>query len=110
MWLALAAALFFAIVLYRFPPEEYGFYPRCPVYALTGWECPGCGMTRALAAFLHGHLAEAVRWNPLVLVVVTGFLAWVFATYRGAKWPNVPNFAVAGMLVAAGVFMVVRNL
>jgi hypothetical protein len=59
---------------------------------------------------VHGHVAEAVRWNPLVLLVVPGFAAWVVAAYRDAKWPKMPNFAVAGMLVAAGVFMVVRNL
>jgi hypothetical protein len=59
---------------------------------------------------VHGHVAEALRWNPLVLLVVAGFVPWVAGAYRGAKWPRVPNFAVAGMLVAAGVFMVVRNL
>jgi hypothetical protein len=107
---ALAAALFFAVVLYRFPPGEYGFYPRCPVYALTGWQCPGCGMTRALAALLHGHVAEALRWNPLVLLVVAGFVAWVVAACRGAKRPRVSNFAVAATLLVAGLFMAVRNL
>jgi Protein of unknown function (DUF2752) len=109
VYIALAAVLFFAVVLYRFPPREYGFYPRCPIYALTGWQCPGCGMTRALAALLHGHVAEALRWNPLVLLVVGGFAAWVFAACRG-RWFKVPNFAVAAMLLVAGVFTVVRNL
>ncbi len=110
VWVALAAAVFVAAVLYRFPPGEYGFYPGCPVYALTGWECPGCGMTRALAALLHGRVAEALRWNPLVLVVVAGFVGWMVAAFRGGRWPRVPNFAVGAMVVVAGVFMVVRNL
>jgi hypothetical protein len=113
-YIALAAAAFFWVVLYRFPPGQAGFYPVCPVYALTGWQCPGCGMTRALAALLHGHVAEALGWNPLVLPVVAGFVAWVIAAYRtpygGAKWPNVPNFAVAALLAVVGVFTVVRNL
>jgi Protein of unknown function (DUF2752) len=111
-YIALAAASFFAVVLYRFPPGEYGFYPRCPVYALTGWQCPGCGMTRALDALLHGHVVEALRWNPLVLPVVAGFVAWMVTIWRGwsAKWPRVPNFVVAVLLVITGVFTVIRNL
>jgi hypothetical protein len=30
--------------------------------------CPACGSTRALAAFFHGHLAEALVYNRNVLV------------------------------------------
>jgi len=30
--------------------------------------CPGCGSTRALAAFFHGHLAQALGFNRNVLV------------------------------------------
>ncbi len=99
-----------AVVLYRFPPERYGIYPGCPVYEWTGWDCPGCGMTRALAALVHGRLAEAVVWNPLVLVVAGGFVAWVVVEWRGVRWPRVPGFAVAAMVVAAGLFMIGRNL
>ncbi len=29
--------------------------------------CPGCGSTRALAAFFHGRLAEALAFNRNVL-------------------------------------------
>jgi len=111
-YLALAAASFVAGLLYRFPPEQYSFYPRCPVLALTGWQCPGCGMTRALAALLHGHFAEALRWNPLVLLVVAAFLAWVVTACLGRRtaWPKLPDFALVGMLVASAAFMIVRNL
>ena len=30
--------------------------------------CPACGSTRALAAFFHGHLAQALAYNRNVLV------------------------------------------
>ncbi len=30
--------------------------------------CPACGSTRALAAFFHGHLAQALAYNRNVIV------------------------------------------
>jgi hypothetical protein len=30
--------------------------------------CPACGSTRALAAFFHGHLTQALAYNRNVLV------------------------------------------
>ena len=36
--------------------------------------CPGCGSTRALAAFFHGHPGEALAYNRNVIVTAPGFL------------------------------------
>lgn len=30
---------------------------------ITGFSCPGCGIQRAIHALVHGHFAEAVRYN-----------------------------------------------
>lgn len=43
----------------------------CWVQAVFGLPCPGCGTTRALLSLLHGDLAGALRWHPLILVTVT---------------------------------------
>jgi hypothetical protein len=53
----------------------------CPFLALTGWQCPLCGATRMGAALLHGDVAAAYAFNPLVLVALTvlGALAVVWA-------------------------------
>ena len=40
--------------------------PPCAFRAVTGCPCPTCGATRCVLALLHGRLAEAVAWNPLV--------------------------------------------
>ncbi|MGA3284708.1 MAG: DUF2752 domain-containing protein, partial [Verrucomicrobiota bacterium] len=34
-------------VLFFFNPSTHGFYPVCLFHKLTGWNCPGCGGTRA---------------------------------------------------------------
>ena len=65
--LALLLAAIAAALLRLFPPWLYAIYPVCPIRALTGWRCPGCGSTRALAAMLSGRFTDAFHFNPLAM-------------------------------------------
>ena len=47
--------------------------PVCPVANLTGHPCPGCGLTRATLACVHGQLGEAVHFHPLVFLATPVF-------------------------------------
>jgi hypothetical protein len=47
--------------------SSLGFGFRCPIYALTGFYCPGCGSTRAVRAILNGDLQLAFHDNALLL-------------------------------------------
>lgn len=40
-------------------------FPLCAVKALTGADCPGCGLTRAFLLIAHGRLAAAAAVQPL---------------------------------------------
>lgn len=42
-------------------------FPLCPSAAVLGLPCPGCGLTRATLALMHGNFAEAFAMHPLVL-------------------------------------------
>lgn len=42
----------------------------CPVALFLRVPCPGCGMTRATLRLLHGDLAGALAFHPLVLVAL----------------------------------------
>ncbi|HEY5026918.1 MAG TPA: DUF2752 domain-containing protein, partial [Candidatus Angelobacter sp.] len=68
-------------ILYAFPPTEHAFYPRCLFYALTGWQCPGCGGTRALYHLLHLQVGGAIRYNVLVTVLAPIAFAWFIYWY-----------------------------
>jgi hypothetical protein len=65
MVLSLSVAVF--VVL---PPEVLARGPDiCLWKHLFGLAtCPACGSTRALAAFFHGHLAQALAYNRNVMV------------------------------------------
>lgn len=49
----------------------------CPYRLLFGTRCPGCGLTHAFCAVLHGHFAAAFGYNPLVIVAFPFF--FIFA-------------------------------
>lgn len=112
----IAVAACAAAVLLRFPPDQYSFYPQCPVYALFHVECPGCGTTRALAALLRGHVTEAFKLNALtvsLLPLAIGYAAIWYRRYlrRGPfLWPPVPAAGIYAALALAVVFAVLRNL
>ncbi len=59
-----------------------GFY-QCPFHWLTGFDCPGCGMTRASVHVLHLEVVESFRYHPFGIVFVVGFTA--LAMFRLAE-------------------------
>lgn len=59
-----------------------GLY-ACPFNALTGYDCPGCGMTRASVLAVKLDVAQSVRYNPFGVVFVLGLT--VLALFRGAE-------------------------
>ena len=58
------------LVLHRFNPADFAFYPRCPLFLLTGLKCAGCGTLRALHSALHGDFAQAIAFNPLLIFAI----------------------------------------
>lgn len=70
--------------------------PPCLFTTVTGVRCPGCGMTRAVSCALHGRLRDAVRYNPLVVVVLPlAAFEWVQFIRQAIKvfnWPNLRRY------------------
>lgn len=48
----------------------------CVFQRLLGVECPGCGMTRAMSAALHGDAAGAFAHNGLIVFWMPVLLLW----------------------------------
>jgi len=91
--------------------------PTCVLKLLTGFDCPGCGGTRAMWYLLHGNVAAAARNNlPFVFAVpfvIYLYLSWTLQTVSKKKAPprlRIPNLAFVGFLGAWLVFSILRNL
>jgi Protein of unknown function (DUF2752) len=54
----------------------------CPIRAVLGIDCPGCGGTRALTALMRGDLRQAARENAAALVAGAAAAAYVIAPAR----------------------------
>ena len=77
------------LVLFCFDPRQYHFYPVCFFHKATGLLCPGCGALRALHQLLHGQLAAAFRFNP-ILIVSLPFIFWFGARFARQKAGDQP--------------------
>ncbi|MEV0095632.1 DUF2752 domain-containing protein [Streptomyces sp. NPDC050738] len=96
-------------------PNHPGHYPVCPLYAVTGIYCPGCGGLRSAYAVAHGDLVTALGDNALAVVGYGVFavvmVGWIVRAVQNrttriaipARW----WWAIGGVAL---IFSVVRNL
>ena len=103
-------------LLRALPPKLLPWLPACPIRRYLHLLCPGCGATHALLALLDGHLAAAFTANPLFVPLLPCLIAWTavaaqrYLAGQPAPWPRLPQPLLAALLLAAGVFTVLRNL
>ncbi|MDR2147787.1 MAG: DUF2752 domain-containing protein [Tannerella sp.] len=107
------------LVYANFNPEDNPLFPKCPVYALTGYQCPGCGFQRALHHLFHGHIVEALSYNSLIfilfpyiflLIVLEYFVDKIRPAARKLRQIFLSKWSVLALAVLIVGFAVVRNL
>lgn len=67
----LLGLLCFGVVLltiyYLYDPVASQWTPKCSFKLVTGLQCPGCGIQRALHALLQGRFLDAIHYNYFLL-------------------------------------------
>ena len=64
----------------NFPSDiPFDKYLSCPFKKTTGYDCLGCGLTRAFISLMHGEMLDVVKYNPMMIIAIP-FLLWrIFA-------------------------------
>ena len=91
-----------------------GIIIPCFFFQLTGYYCPGCGVTRLFLSLFRFQLYQAFRYNPLVFcmlpfgfyIILIEFKYWLY----GCKTKSVPEFIWYILLVVTIGFGILRNL
>lgn len=114
--LGFSMAAVVAGLLYVFGPHA-PFWPQCLFHRFTGLDCPGCGMTRAAGALVHGRWAEAFRYNPVLMVLLPvlamGGIWEMIGWLRGRPMPfrfRMGKHLSYGLLGLVLAFWVLRNI
>ena len=58
------------IILYKNNPSCTQWSPKCLMYQITGYKCPGCGIQRFFFNFLHGNFQTAISYNYFAALVL----------------------------------------
>ncbi len=86
----------FAIILSSLEPSAAGYgthrqlgFPACGFLTVTGYPCPSCGVTTALALSISGEWLIALVTQPfgLFLAIVLGSLGFIAILALGRKIP-----------------------
>ena len=88
----------------------------CPFRLLTGYMCPGCGITHCCVALLQFRFADAFSANPFLFVLMPFSIP--YGIYRAHRYIQTGRTEYTGTelgllfltLVGAIVFAVYRNL
>lgn len=88
----------------------------CPFYAITGWYCPGCGVSRMCLALLRLDFAAAFQANRLLFLLLPLFavvaIAFAVTYVRKGRLPDGPRLRLLwyGLAVVLIGYGVLRNL
>lgn len=108
------AALGAAGLGYAWLVDRLGRGLSCPFYRLTGYLCPGCGVSRMCMALLRGDWAGARAANPalfFLLPVLAGLLVWRVVGYvKGHAASRGESRCWLALAVGMLGFGVIRNI
>ena len=115
--LTLGAISAATVALHLRDPHVSHSWGVCPLYALTGVYCPGCGGLRGVNDLGNGHVGAAASSN-LLLVLAVPFVVYVLARWTWVSWqgngarvvPALPSAVKIGLGVLVLAFWVARNV
>lgn len=115
-WIGFAFLVVLLGYYFFWSPETKPYlFLKCPLYEVTGYQCPGCGSQRALHELLHGRMADAFQRNALFVMGLPYAGLLVFTGIQKERHPKLFIFLRSPMLIVflilmSIIFGIVRNL
>jgi hypothetical protein len=87
----------------------------CPIYSLTGLECPACGVSRMLVSIVKLDFAAAFAYNPFLMIagpVIIAYLVFSEIKYIKTGSPSMGKWEILLWVLsgAAIVYGIIRNI
>lgn len=87
----------------------------CFFHEITGYYCPGCGITRSLVSLLHLDFYQALRYNaltPMFLILAYFYIKGEINFYLKGKTEKFPirNEILIVLLILTITYGVLRNI
>ena len=109
--------LLILLVGYYFFNKYTGIYIPCIIHEITGYKCPGCGITHLVFALLHLDFHEAFISNPLVFIYMPFMIAYfIYYDYlyiyqkKDKIICKIPNWVWVILIIVTLGYGVLRNM
>jgi hypothetical protein len=92
---------------------KFGIALPCIINEITGFYCPGCGITRMCLSLLKGEIYQAFRYNPIIfidvpIIIISLFLEKCFKNVKNIN--KITNVIFIILLIITIIFGVLRNI
>ncbi len=77
LWAAFGILILITLAITLRQTGGLGWIPGCLFREMSGYQCPGCGMTRSTTAALNGDIREAVRLNVIGMIILPITMLWI---------------------------------
>ena len=87
----------------------------CLFYKFTGWQCPGCGISRMIISIVHLDFESAKKYNIVLFYLLPAlslYCVYKEITYIRTgkrKYTALENVAMALVVIILLAFGVIRN-
>ncbi len=75
-------------------------HPVCIHLYLLGFQCPLCGMTRAVHQFTHLQIASALHYNVVVALLPLYLTIDIVTLFFKQNWLNVTRLIIVYLIIA----------
>lgn len=101
------------LIIYLAISNLIKIYIPCPIKELTGFYCPGCGITRMFFSILCLDFYQAFRYNPLLFIAIIPSI-FLYIDYLNNKeksiYKKIPQKFWYFLIIILLIYGVLRNI